>query len=59
MMLGRFIQHQQAKPDGGIGTLTEAEEQRLNDLLNAEPPCECGVCACNNPIADPNRRPGV
>lgn len=45
-------------PDGGIGTLTPAEDAQLTDLLNSEPPCECGVCGCNNPIWEPGRRPG-
>jgi hypothetical protein len=24
-------------------------------LLNAEPPCECGICDCSSPLIDPAR----
>lgn len=56
-MLGRFIQRQQANPDGGIGGLTPAEDVELNDLLNGpHKACECGDGMCGNPIL---RQPGI
>jgi hypothetical protein len=57
MTIGEFIQRKtRPNPDGGIGGLTPAEDDALNDLLNrADKLCDCGVCGCGSPLIEPKR----
>lgn len=43
-----------------IRRVNEARENEPppNDLLNAEPPCECGSPSCASPIGTPILEPG-